>query len=141
MEPLLEKIKLLFNKKSEKELASATLDRITKEYTALSNEILKMMESLDLEKQHVPGFGTVSRQENWSVKVPKTPDEKTRVFDYIREKYGQDALMGYVTINSNSLNAFYKQEFELAKERKDVRWKLPGIEEPSVYFKLGVRKS
>jgi hypothetical protein len=44
-----------------------------------------------------------------------------------------------ISINSQSLNSFYKSELEIAKEQGNVGFKIPGIAEPEVYWTLGMR--
>jgi len=60
-----------------------------------------------------------------TVKVPKTIEEKRELYEYIEEKYGVDALDGYRSIHSGTLNSFYKEEL---KECNDpALFQIPGI--------------
>jgi hypothetical protein len=106
----------------------------------LQDKVLKGLDVLELEKQHIPDYGTVFVRTEYSVKTPKDPESKQQLFEYIRRKYGSDTLLGKQSINSQTLNAFYKEELSLAKQGGNINWKLPGVEEPSAYHKLGTRK-
>ena len=106
----------------------------------LKIEVLKTMEASELDKQHVPGCGTVYRQRDFSVKVPKEIEAKLSLFEWIRDNKGEETLDAMVSINSQSLNSFYKAELALAKERGDVDFALPGIQVPEVYYKIGMRR-
>lgn len=107
---------------------------------ALKADAIKSLDSLELTKQHLPGVGTAYIQTKFSVTVPKTPEAKVELFDYIREKKGPDVLLGLQTINSQSLNSFYDAESTLAAEAGNFRWALPGVGEPKAYKTLNLRK-
>jgi hypothetical protein len=72
----------------------------------------------------------------FSVKTPKSIEDKRLLFQYIRETYGQDVLDEYRTVNYQTLNAFYKQECEHLGDGA----KVPGLEEPTLDISLGFRK-
>lgn len=108
---------------------------------AMKRDILKKMEAVELDKQQVPGVGTFSRVKKFSVKVPKDLELKERLFDYIKETKGDTVLLDLQSINSNTLNAFWKAEHEAAVDKGDLDWNLPGVSEPEVYYQLGIRKS
>ncbi len=118
-------------------------DKLTAEQKKLSElqgKAEKILEAADMQKFNVPGYGTISRVKNYSVKVPKDPDLKQKLFDYIAEQKGEDVLFNMTSINSATLNAFYKEERGAAIERQQEDWELPGVGEPEVYYRLGMRK-
>jgi len=117
------------------------LAKIEKQKLAgMEEEVLKMMQASGIEKQDVPGFGTFSVQKKHSGKVPKTLEEKKALFGYILEAHGQDVLDDYLTVNSARINSLWKEDYALAIARGDIDWKMPGIPEPTPYFRLGKRK-
>lgn len=61
-----------------------------------------------------------------TITTPKTIEEKRALFKYIGDKYGKDALDGYRSVNSQTLNSFYKEELKLAED--PALFSLPGIE-------------
>lgn len=140
MEEFLGKLKTLWEQKKIVEEISSTLDEEKSKLEGHKTEIQKMMEAMGLEKQPLPGYGTVYRQKSFSVKIPKDPAAKDKLFGWIREHKGDDVLKNMVSINSQTLNSFYKAELEVAKEKGDIDWALPGIEAPEVYYTLNMRK-
>lgn len=140
MDQFLEKVKQLWAKKAEVEAMEEQVEQQKAILTALKQEVLKNLETLELEKLNVPGCGTVYRQKQFSVKVPKEPEAKAALFDWIKTNKGEDVLQNMLSINSMTLNSFYKSELEIAKEEGNIDFKIAGISEPEVYFQLAMRK-
>lgn len=140
MQEFLDEVKSLWEAKAVVDARKEALSEASEKFEALKAGVLKKMELLELDKQHIPGMGTVYRQRNFSVKVPKSVDAKQRLFSWISSHKGVDVLDTMVSINSQTLNAFYKAELELAKERGDIDFALPGIDMPEVYWTIGMRK-
>lgn len=140
MKQFIDELKSLGEFKAEIEAKKSELSLMNKEYTQRMAEALKKMEVLEIEKQHIPGVGLFYCQVNESVKFPKEIDQKKAVFDYIKQKYGPDALMDMVSINSRSFNSFYKAEAEIAVNEQNSDWKMPGIEETKPWTELKFRK-
>lgn len=84
--------------------------------------------------------GTIVRSLRYSVRTPKTLEEKTAFFDWLHKSKGRDVYWTYVSINSASLNAFYKAEMKAAKESGDFDFKIPGLAEPEATPVLSRRK-
>ena len=112
----------------------------SKKLEELKATALKQMEALGLTKQHISGLGTIYAQTKFSVRTPKTPEDKTALFEYITNTKGADVLLAMLSVNSNTLNSFHEEEFELAKERGDFKWRLPGCSDPEIYRTLNMRK-
>jgi accessory colonization factor AcfC len=74
------------------------------------------------------------------VATPKTQEEKQAFFDWLKTSRGIDAYWHYVGINSQSLQGLWAEEKELAVERKDIDFTLPGVGKETVTHKLSVRK-
>ena len=136
-----EEVRALWQQKQVCAAAEETLKAEKSKLQTMKAEALKKMEAAEIDKFNVPEHGTIYRQKKFSIKVPKDPTAKQALFDYIEAEKGEDVLHNMTSINSQTLNSFYKEELELAKERQDVDWKLPGIGEPSVYYDMGMRKS
>lgn len=90
-------------------------------------------------KSFKSGAGLVTLVTRYSVQTPKTIDEKRSFFDWLKDK-GDEIYWTYMTVNSQSLNALYKTELELAKEAGDFDFRLPGIGEPKASQALSRRK-
>lgn len=84
--------------------------------------------------------GTVVRSTRYSVRTPKTIEEKTAFFEWLNKSKGREVYWTYVSVNSQSLNSFYKAEMEAAKEAADFDFKIPGIGEPEATPVLSKRK-
>ena len=106
----------------------------------MKNEVVKKMEATEMQKLHVPGFGTFFRQKEFSVRVPKDHDAKTALFKYISDNKGEEVLLDLTSINSLTLKSFWNAERKIAIDAGNVDWAMPGLTEPEVYWKLGMRK-
>lgn len=72
-----------------------------------------------------------------SVRVPQG-DDRTRFFDFLKSTGEFDSL---ITVNSQTLNGWYKQKLESAKESGELLdFKVPGLDEPTLSPVLSVRK-
>lgn len=119
----------------EKNKAAATLE-------SLESRFLEVLVALDRKNFQSAKHGMFYITGKSSVKTPKTDEEKTAFFNYLREKGGEALVLKYMTVNSQSLNAFYKEEFDLAKERGEAMdFTIPGVGEPTIVPSLGIRKA
>lgn len=113
------------------------LDTCKAELEDKKKSLLTLMESQELDSfKNENGNFIVGRR--FTVKLPKTPEQWESFWDYLKERGHYDAL---VTVNSQRLNSWYKQELDRAKEEGDIDWHPPGLEEPSAQVYLQVRKS
>jgi hypothetical protein len=83
----------------------------------------------------VEGIGQVSIRNNFTVKNPKTPDDKKAFFDYLKERGLFEDL---ATVNHQTLNAFYKSE--RAQAEGDATFNIPGIEAPTLHQGVAFKK-
>lgn len=127
----------------EVERISLQLAPEAKKLAELNFKIQTCLEHLELEKFAIPGYGTYFLKDNFSVKVPKLEDDRNAFFGYLKERKIFDSM---ITVNSATLNGWYKQELadlvERAERGEDVDpdFKIPGIAEPSEYKSLQFRK-
>lgn len=92
------------------------------------------------EKSFVSEFGRITRITNFSVTLPKGED-KLKFFDYLKAK---GLFEAYATINYNSLNSYFKAEFEEAKKQDPLsalNFSLPGIGEAKSFETVQFRKN
>ena len=75
--------------------------------------------------------------ERVSVRTPKTEEDKDKFFSWLKSKGIEKE---YLNINSQSLNSLYKTERELAIDRGDFNWSIPGIGEETITKTLSIRK-
>lgn len=81
--------------------------------------------------------GTCSISFRTSVKVPKTDTDRQAFFQYLRDKGVYDSM---ITVNSQTINSFYKAELELAKEAGDDSFSIPGLSEVTLNQVLSFRR-
>ena len=84
----------------EKKKASETNAKVEEK----ENFILDLLTALGRHSYEAEGVAKVTKCIQTSYKVPKEIDKKQALFNYIKGKYGRDALMGLVSINSASLS-------------------------------------
>lgn len=106
--------------------------------TDLDLKIIAYLKEADLKSFSVPGIGSVTKKDNFSFKTPKTLEEKEALFNYIKDKYGEDVLKSKLSINSVHLNAWAKEELE--NHQDDPLFSIPGLGEPTHYETLSFTK-
>jgi hypothetical protein len=83
----------------------------------------------------VDGVGQVYTVTKEQYTTPKVNDDKTKLFNYIKDKYGPDVLMTMVGINHQTLNSWANKETETG----DVMT-IPGLQEPTSVTTLSFRR-
>lgn len=122
---LAEKIKDLRSKESEK---AQEKKAITDELESAEGQMLELLTEAGLTSYSSP-FGRVGISYRTSVRTPKTQEDKEAFFSYLKE-IGQYDLL--ISINSQSLNSFYKEQLSLAKEQGLDDFIVPGINEVKI---------
>lgn len=115
----------------------AEVDAMKDELDEHKRTLLAFMESHEKEKHFVKGHGTIYIKERFTVPTPKSLEEKKTFFDYL-EKRG--IFLEMASVNSQTLNSFYKTEMETAIAEGNSDFKLPGIGEPTMSRTLETRK-
>jgi len=99
--------------------------------------LLQAMEDADLDSfKNEHGSFSIGRRT--SVKLPSSPEQWDMFWDYLSETGAEGALK---TVNSARLNAWYKQEYEIAVEEGNIDFSIPGIEEPTISEYISMRKA
>jgi hypothetical protein len=122
-----------------KDLKRDVIEPRRKRLKELEAKILQTLADHDMTS-YKSGRGTVVRQTRYSVCTPKTLEEKTAFFEWLNRTKGRDVYWSYVTINSQSLNAFYNAEMEAAKEAGAFDYVIPGLAPPEATPVLSRRK-
>ena len=135
------KIRELKDQRDQYDAMKRTLDQIGCTRDALEADILQHFEENAMTSFRVDGVALISISEKMTVKTPKTPEDKTAFFNWLRDTKGPEVLLHYQTINSQSLNSFFKAEWESMSDEKKLTFVIPGIEAPSMVKKLSVRKA
>lgn len=108
-----------------------------KKLDLMENGILAALEQLGKDNYR-SNVGTFSITHRTSVKVPQG-DDKMSFLDYLKERGIHDSM---VTVNSQTLNGWYRQEFEQARsEGRLMEFSIPGIGEPVINKLISFRKA
>lgn len=117
------------------------------ELSAKKKELDKLRDSVEktvisyLEKHHKTNWSSGGKLftvvNRFSVQVPKSQEDKTAFFDYLR---GKGIFENMITVNSQTLNAYYKTEKENALNEGNVDFNIPGIGAPTYMQYISVRK-
>lgn len=104
-------------------------------YEAQRVKILHILTEAGVDKYHAAGYGTISLAIKRMASVPKNPADKKKMLEYF-ESLGPELYNAYVTVNSQVLNSYIKEQSEL-----DPNFKIPGIDEiketPELRFRKG----
>ena len=85
-------------------------------------------------KYEAEGVGLVYLVEKEVYTTPKTNEEKRLLFQYIKDKYGNDSLSSMLGINYATLNSWANKEVESGV------MKIPGLAQPTMATTLNFRK-
>lgn len=112
--------------------ASKIAEDIQKDLASKKASFLNILDALERTSYLLPGVGRVTKVTERRYKLPESPADKEKVFKYIAEQYGKEALYDYATINHQRINSFVAEEMEQGKE-------VPGIPAHTVntYIKFG----
>lgn len=112
--------------KQKRELYKVACDLMLKAFDLLSIQNIKMRGKL------------FYKTENTSVKIPRTLEDKEKLFNFLREKGLFEQI---VSVNSQTLNSLYKSLAEEALQQGNLDFKIPGVEEPTIYTTLKLKKA
>lgn len=122
--------------KKEIETAEVSLKIKKEKLLTLSNMILRTLDLLELENIRAHGL-LFYRETKSSVQTPKTPEDKEKLFEFLRKK---GIFLEFASVNSQSLNSLYKSLSEEAAKNGNYDFKLPGVGEATMYTSLKLRK-
>lgn len=100
------------------------------------SKILEMLEAAELDSFDGTK-GKVSIVNRFTVRVPQSITDKQALFDYLKKR---KIFFELVSVNSQTLNSFYKKEMEIAQSEGNTEFKIPGVGEPGVKKSLSFRK-
>lgn len=133
---LKQKCEILHLQREEHEHAKRVAAELWEQCEKLKSEIIRILEAAELERFDADSV-TVFRKDKQTVSMPKEPAQRRAFFEHLREK---GIFEDMVTINHQTLNAWFKREQEEAEDRGDVDYRVPGIDEVKTYSDLSVRK-
>lgn len=110
---------------------------INTECERLENKLLFTLEETNRTNYKSP-FGTISIMHKWRVNNPQTEEDKAALRDHLESR----GLHNMLSVNSNTLNSLYMQDWEAARERGEgMEFKMPGIGEAKLNKVLSFRKA
>lgn len=133
MDALIEQIS---NKRYEIDEHRIIEKKLNAELDELERKCISYLKELGRESYQSP-IGTIYQIQKPRITTPKTDKDKKAFFDYLEKK---GLFLQYASVNSNSLNSFYRAEFEAAKERGEMDFNIPGLGAPSIYETVGFRR-
>lgn len=116
--------------KREKQAQDKILDELEMKFIEALRECGK--------EKYQSNVGTLYTSHRLSYRVPKTPEAREAFFNYLKEKGVYSDL---ITVNSQTLNSFCKEQFELARQAGVEDFDIPGLEAPEISEALGFRKT
>lgn len=128
-----EKYKTLYDKAKEVKEELEALEESKKEYGTKIVNLLNEFKMPSIKNE----FGNFIISNRFTVTTPKTPETKQAFFAYLQEK---GIFEDMVSVNSQTLNAYYRTEMDQALERGEVDFSIPGIGEASMVQTLSLRK-
>ncbi len=136
IETLKAQMKKIVELRTAEAQAAAIKTEAYKELEIAENEMVQMLIDAQL-----PNFrsehGLASVSYRTSVKTPKTPEDKAAFYAYLKEKGLYDQM---ISVNSATLNSFFKDALETAKREGKDDFVVPGLGEVTVTPNLSFRK-
>lgn len=102
----------------------------------ISAEIMALLTESKKTSWQTP-IGNFILSNRFTVPTPKDPEQKQAFFSYLKQKGIFEDL---VSVHSQTLNAWYRQELDAALDKGDVNFKVPGLEDPKYVQTLSIRK-
>lgn len=135
----LEKLESLFQKfyqyRELKDQLEKEVKDINQNIGELESEILTLLDQSGKKNWELPEAKFyVSEKESYT--NPKDPEKMKEFRTYLFENGLEDML----TVHSMKLNSWAHEEMESAKARGDAFFKIPGLDLPTTYKKLNMRR-
>jgi hypothetical protein len=126
------------------EEAKLVSKKLLAEAERLEGKMIEAMEQAGKSKYIVEGVGTFYFVDKMTVTTPKTIENTRALFNYIREKHGEDFFYTTAGVNHQTLQKLYKTDFEEMVETspdKAATFAIPGLQPPTSMRSLNLRKS
>ena len=127
----------LVSLKQEIEEKKAQLKQLQESFDKTSQDLIALCESLEVDSFNAHGF-TFYTQNKESVRIPKDEESKAAFFEWLKEQGLFDSM---ISVNSQTLNSLYRAKSEEALKEGVLDFRIPGIDEPTTYKQLGMRRS
>lgn len=138
---LQEKIKALKNFRTEYDNMKKQLAELDGFCEILETQIMQHFEENDMTSFRVDGVALITVSEKYTVQTPKKNEDKKAFFDWVARNKGEEVRDSMMTVNSMTLNSFYKAELESLEGDDKLMFQIDGIQPPSMVKKISVRKA
>lgn len=138
---LQEKIKALKNFRTEYDNMKKQLAELDGFCEVLETQIMQHFEENDMTSFRVDGVANVSISQRLTVKVPRDIEAKKAFFEWVAANKGEEVRDSMMTVNSMTLNSFYKEEYNNLSDEDKLMFQIDGIEPPSMMKSLSFRKA
>lgn len=118
--------------RAEEETLDLERKKLQMKLDALEGQLMEILEEQGMSSFTAPS-GLINLVHKSSVTTPKTLEQKRSLFKYLSDRGVFEEL---VSVNSQTLNSFYRAEEAMALERGEFDFSLPGVGQPSVRNQL-----
>lgn len=141
-EQLDDAVKALADSKKEYDLKK----QVSNEAHAIMQEnqavLINLLKLANKKKYVVDGYGTASVTEKLKVKTPQHPEDKEKLFQWLKERHGEYGFLSSASVNYQTLNRIYNEAFEEATENGTAdTFGIPGVATPDSESSLSFRRS
>lgn len=126
----------MFEQRKLVEEQEEKLKEMNIELTKIKSQITESLTLAELDQFDVPDVGKVFIKNVYNFKLPQG-ESRQAFFDYLK-KTGQEDML---TVNHNTFNSFCKKKLEEAHERGELSVDVPGVEDPTLYQTVTMRKA
>lgn len=117
-------------------------DKAHGDYNTQRLYLVSLLSKAGKKKYEAEGIGTIYVSSKLKVKYPQDIEGRQSFLEYVKGRYGEEAMANLVSVNYQTLQSFYNEEFQAAAESGDAStFQIPGIKEPESEVTLSFRKS
>jgi uncharacterized protein (DUF885 family) len=129
-------VKKCFELRAEYEALKQQASDKHSEYETMQYKVQNILEATGRLNHNTPGAGTISMVTKYQVSFPKDEESARRFRQYL-VIHGMENML---TMNHQTLNAFYKSKLEELGEGADPARVLPGVGAPEQRVTISMRK-
>lgn len=130
--------KAIFQQRAVIEEKEAVVKEANKVLQQLEMKMAAHLKELDRDN-YKSAYGIISRSERVSYRMPQTDEDRAAFFQYLKDIGAYERM---VSVNSQTLNAFAKEQQRIADEEgHGFDFKIPGLGQPSVFETVIVKRA
>lgn len=114
----------------------AEADKIKKVRDNTKARVLTIFQEFN-KTSYRTGRGIIVRQKRFTVAHPKDPEKKAAFYGFLKE---QGVFEDMVSVHSQTLNSWYKEQMDEAIKAGNVDFAVPGVDEPKMVETLVLRR-